>query len=129
MRTRLERHTRIPKSATPSQHRFSDAVRPWFRGLTVVAAVLIATTACGETTSTDPAEEVSAAVEVPDQCPDGLRVIEDPEATKDLRCADLTDAKLTGARLTDADLTGTIWADTTCPDGSDSDTDGRDSCS
>jgi len=97
--------------------------------LTVVAAVLIATTACGETTSTDPAEEVSAAVEVPDQCPDGLRVIEDPEATKDLRCADLTDAKLTGARLTDADLTGTIWADTTCPDGSDSDTDGRDSCS
>jgi hypothetical protein len=129
---------RIRKYATPSQYRLSDAARSWFRGLTVVVALLVAATACGETTSSDPAEEVSAVVELPHQCPDGLRVIEDPEATKDLRCTDLTDAGLTGANqpdadlngadLTDANLTGTIWADTTCPDGSDSNTNGRNSC-
>jgi hypothetical protein len=97
MSTFLKRHAQIPKYATPSRYRFSDAARSWFRGLTVVVALLVAATACGETTSSDPAEEVSAVVEVPDQCPDGLRAIEDPEATKDLRCADLTDAGLTGA--------------------------------
>jgi hypothetical protein len=158
MSTFLKRHARIPKSATPSQFRSGVASESWFRGLTVVVALLVAATACGETTSSDPAEEVSAVVEVPDQCPDGLRVIEDPEATKDLRCADLTDARLTGATLTDADLTGadltdanltgafldganltgatltdanltgTNWADTTCPDGSDNETNGRNSC-
>jgi hypothetical protein len=135
-------------------------------------AVLVVATACGETTSPDPAAEVagevSAAAEVSDSCPDGLRVIEDAEATKDLRCANQTDASLTGAFLSDADLTGAfldgttltgadltdanltgafltrvdltgatmtdakltgaIWADATCPDGSDSDTNGRNSC-
>jgi hypothetical protein len=202
MSTFLKRPARTPKSATPSQCRSGVATVSWFRGLTVVVAVLVVATACGETTSPDPAAEVagevSAAAEVSDSCPDGLRVIEDAEATKDLRCANLTDASLTGAFLSDADLTGAfldgttltgafltgafltgatlidatltgafldgttltsadltdanltgafltrvdltgatmtdakltgaIWADTTCPDGSDSDTNGRNSC-
>jgi hypothetical protein len=182
MSTFLKRPARTPKSATPSQCRSGVATVSWFRGLTVVVAVLVVATACGETTSPDPAAEVagevSAAAEVSDSCPDGLRVIEDAEATKDLRCANLTDASLTGAFLSDADLTGAdltdasltgafltgatlidadltdatltgafldgttltradltdanltgaIWADATCPDGSDSDTNGRNSC-
>jgi uncharacterized protein YjbI with pentapeptide repeats len=41
--------------------------------------------------------------------------------------ADLTDAELNGADLRDADLTGVIWSNTTCPDGTNSDTDG-DTC-
>ena len=35
--------------------------------------------------------------------------------------ADFTDANLSGARLTDASLTGVVWSNTTCPDGSNSD--------
>jgi hypothetical protein len=193
MSTFLKGSARTPKSATPSQCRSGVATVSWFRGLTVVVAVLVVATACGETTSPDPAAEVSAAAEVSDSCPDGLRVIEDAEATNDLRCANLTDASLTGAFLSDADLTGAdltdasltgafltdadltdatltgafldgttlsradltdanltgtfltrvdltgatmtdakltgaIWADATCPDGSDSDTNGRNSC-
>ncbi|MGE5830560.1 MAG: pentapeptide repeat-containing protein [Micromonosporaceae bacterium] len=47
-----------------------------------------------------------------------------------LRNADLTGADLTGANLLDADLRGAriddvIWANTTCPDGSDSDATAR----
>jgi uncharacterized protein YjbI with pentapeptide repeats len=38
--------------------------------------------------------------------------------------ADLTGANLRGARLDDAVLTGVTWADTTCPDGSNSDDNG-----
>lgn len=56
----------------------------------------------------------------------------------DLSYARLTDANLTGANLTNADLTGAsgnphfpqlaIWSNTTCPDGSNSDSNGLNSC-
>jgi uncharacterized protein YjbI with pentapeptide repeats len=42
----------------------------------------------------------------------------------DLTDANLTGADLTGANLTGADLTGVTWSVTTCPDGSNSDTNG-----
>ena len=35
-----------------------------------------------------------------------------------LKGANLKDADLTGANLTKANLTGVIWSNTTCPDGS-----------
>ena len=39
--------------------------------------------------------------------------------------ADLTGANLTGAYFTGADLTGVTWSNTTCPDGSNSDSNGN----
>jgi hypothetical protein len=45
-----------------------------------------------------------------------------------LHGADLTGANLTGANLSGANLTGVVWSNTTCPDGSNSDSDGG-SCS
>jgi len=53
--------------------------------------------------------------------------------TADLRNADLTNAVLIGADLTNADLMGAnltnvTWSNTTCPDGSNSDTNGLNAC-
>jgi hypothetical protein len=45
-----------------------------------------------------------------------------------LNGADLTSANLTGANLTGANLANVVWSNTTCPDGSNSDSDGG-SCS
>jgi hypothetical protein len=45
-----------------------------------------------------------------------------------LNSADLTGADLTGANLTGANLNKVVWSNTTCPDGSNSDSDGG-SCS
>jgi hypothetical protein len=45
-----------------------------------------------------------------------------------LHGAGLTGANLTGATLTGANLTGVVWSNTTCPDGTNSDSDGG-SCS
>jgi len=42
--------------------------------------------------------------------------------------ADLTNANLTRADLGAAWLTGVIWSNTTCPNGTNSDTNGRNSC-
>ena len=42
--------------------------------------------------------------------------------------ADLTGADLTGADLTDAAMEAVIWSNTTCPDGSNSDTNGLNAC-
>ena len=51
----------------------------------------------------------------------------------DLTWVDLIDAQvwgtnLTGAKLSNAHLRGTFWVGTTCPDGSNSDTNGLDAC-
>ncbi|MCJ7725801.1 MAG: pentapeptide repeat-containing protein [Acidimicrobiia bacterium] len=46
----------------------------------------------------------------------------------DLTGADLTDANLTGGNLTSAILAGTIWNNTTCPDGTNTDTNGDGDC-
>jgi hypothetical protein len=40
----------------------------------------------------------------------------------DFTDADLSDANLTGANLTGANLGGVVWSNTTCPDGTNSDT-------
>jgi uncharacterized protein YjbI with pentapeptide repeats len=45
-------------------------------------------------------------------------------AGSDLTGQDLTGANLTGANMSGATLTGVTWSNTTCPDGSNSDTDG-----
>ena len=42
--------------------------------------------------------------------------------------ARLTNANLMGSNLIRADLTYVIWSNTTCPDGSNSDTNGLNAC-
>ena len=42
--------------------------------------------------------------------------------------ADLSGVDLSLASLSGANLTGVVWANTVCPDGSNSDTNGRNSC-
>ena len=54
----------------------------------------------------------SGAPENTANCPFGFREVPAGTQTKDLSCADLTNAKLNGA----------IWSNTTCPDGSNTDT-------
>lgn len=46
----------------------------------------------------------------------------------DLRNADFTDANLFGTFIDGADLSGATWSNTLCPDGTNSDTNGDNSC-
>jgi uncharacterized protein YjbI with pentapeptide repeats len=46
----------------------------------------------------------------------------------DLSNADLTGADMTGANWFDSTVTGVVWSNTTCPDGSNSDTNGGTCC-
>ena len=45
-----------------------------------------------------------------------------------LYSTNLTNANLTGSNLEDAILSGVLWSNTTCPDGSNSDTNGLNAC-
>jgi hypothetical protein len=87
----------------------------WRRGLALAAAALIGLGIGAYAWGTNPPQPTPATV--------ALRGV--TLAGADLRGANLTNVDLTGSSLAQAKLAGVTWSNTTCPDGSNSDTHGK----